>query len=389
MNDLLFARQLQAVNSLETDSFVDLARVGGLNPRSDFRDADLSGTDLRNLDLTAFDFTNARLDHALIAGAIFNKTVRPEQLVRAVYDIEFVVLTIGEHLLAMRQHMAAYIGPRAHVSRAINEALVQLADDPDRRMRRTGAYVADNSDLVRRRLSRPFREAQHTLRSAGRVLILFEPTVELDFDILDWVTRTLDRAKIAYFTLLIPQALDDQFGVVRRRFATIPQKRFLSMENRLAQWRGGFSGKETRAFSQLDRARELAVGYARAVANAQSPVLEPSRPRQMGDPVDGERFLSIIDGRRNGLETLAEAFAALKLPGRAGQRTQLLIREDVFASSDATAVGKVAATVRGKVRIGSFAAMGGGDAEFYVAQGEVGSPAWDVLLSRTGVSSKL
>ncbi len=109
----------------------------------------------------------------------------------------------------------------------------------------------------------------------------------------------------------------------------------------------------------------------------------------MGDPVDGERFLSIFDGRRNGLETLAEAFAALKLPGRVGQRTHLLIREDMFAASDATAISKVAATVRGQVRIGGLAATEGGDAEVYVAQGEIGSPAWRVFLSRTGVVSKL
>lgn len=150
-----------------------------------------------------------------------------------------------------------------------------------------------------------------------------------------------------------------------------------------------FQQRHAGLFPARSRPRELAVGYARAAANAQSPVLEPSRPRQMGDPVDGERFLSIFDGRRNGLETLAEAFAALKLPGRVGQRTHLLIREDVFAASDATAISKVAATVRGQVRIGGLAATEGGDAEVYVAQGEIGSPAWRVFLSRTGVVSKL
>jgi hypothetical protein len=69
-----------------SDDFVSLVRACGLDPAHDFRNADLSGTDLRCADLTEFDFRNARFTGALVEGTSFNGTVSQEQLLDAVHS---------------------------------------------------------------------------------------------------------------------------------------------------------------------------------------------------------------------------------------------------------------------------------------------------------------
>jgi hypothetical protein len=63
--DLAIERVLQA----ETTSFIELAKIAGLDPKEDFRFANLAGTDFSNLDLGGFDFFGARLDGASFKGA--------------------------------------------------------------------------------------------------------------------------------------------------------------------------------------------------------------------------------------------------------------------------------------------------------------------------------
>jgi len=64
------------LKSDRTSSFVELCRVSGLNPATDFRWADLRGIDLSNELLTDFDFRGADLRNANLHGAQF----QPRQL---------------------------------------------------------------------------------------------------------------------------------------------------------------------------------------------------------------------------------------------------------------------------------------------------------------------
>lgn len=386
MNDELFARRLHGLAKLESGAFTDLVRVSGLDVRSDFVEADLSGTDLRNQDLTSFDFTRARFDRALITGALFNGTVRPEQLAEAIHDLEFAVIPIGERLLAMHAQLVTFMGAKAFVPRGVREALLQLAEDPDRRRRRMGAFVGDNSDLVHRRLSKPFRAMNHTLRAAGRCLVLFEPTSDLDFDALEWVLRSLKRSNIASFVFIFPQAMNDDFGVYERRMRSMPSEDSLVFEGRAAHWKSGFVNKESRQFSQLERAHELAVGFAWAAANGKlidppSPSLRARTRWRSGAHPD----FDIGDGRRAEREALSKAVLR-ELGSRkdvaAIARVCILVREDLYTDDEAAKIRAAFGAPNAQFAMATYPDRYNLEVEFYLAIGAHQSPAWAVLAPR-------
>lgn len=58
-----------ALAAAEHASFVELARIAGLDPRNAFRGADLRGVDFQGCDLNGFDFTGADLSGASFGGA--------------------------------------------------------------------------------------------------------------------------------------------------------------------------------------------------------------------------------------------------------------------------------------------------------------------------------
>src|SRR4051794_17717534 len=70
---------IRSIRHSEQKDFMTLARIAGLNPKSDFRHANLSGIDFGSADLKGFDFTGADLRgadlrYASIDGAIFTDT---------------------------------------------------------------------------------------------------------------------------------------------------------------------------------------------------------------------------------------------------------------------------------------------------------------------------
>lgn len=78
-------RMLMAIlDAPDEQSFVALARLGGLDPAKAFRHADLTRCDFGDDDLTGFDFsganlTGATLDRAKIDGLIWDDaTIWPE-----------------------------------------------------------------------------------------------------------------------------------------------------------------------------------------------------------------------------------------------------------------------------------------------------------------------
>jgi hypothetical protein len=69
------SEKIRLVLESETDNFVELTKISGLDPSRAFRYADLSGTDFSGLDLSGFDFTGARLDDCKFNNAYLEKTV--------------------------------------------------------------------------------------------------------------------------------------------------------------------------------------------------------------------------------------------------------------------------------------------------------------------------
>jgi hypothetical protein len=102
---------LAALIGAPTDDFVELVRVSGLDPKRDFRHADLSGADLRGADLTEFDLSHARLNGALLAGARLNETVHPEQMAQAVMTAPVICFFVGRACTDASKDILADLGP--------------------------------------------------------------------------------------------------------------------------------------------------------------------------------------------------------------------------------------------------------------------------------------
>ncbi len=73
-----WAARARAVIGAESNNFMELLKISGLDPKMDLRFADWSGVDFSLCDLRGFDFTAARLkgcrfDGALIKGARFDQ----------------------------------------------------------------------------------------------------------------------------------------------------------------------------------------------------------------------------------------------------------------------------------------------------------------------------
>jgi formylglycine-generating enzyme required for sulfatase activity len=89
-NEELAARARAIIRS-ESDNFVELLRISGLDPKTDLRFADWSGLDFSGCDLRGYDFTGARLhgckfNGALIEGARFDQAEIDRANLRAAKD---------------------------------------------------------------------------------------------------------------------------------------------------------------------------------------------------------------------------------------------------------------------------------------------------------------
>ncbi|MEG4035261.1 pentapeptide repeat-containing protein [Microcoleus sp. S36b_A4] len=60
---------IQQILEAETNNFVELAKIAGLDIATDFADADLSGVDLRDADLSRANLSGADLTYADLSGA--------------------------------------------------------------------------------------------------------------------------------------------------------------------------------------------------------------------------------------------------------------------------------------------------------------------------------
>jgi uncharacterized protein YjbI with pentapeptide repeats len=68
------SERVAAVIEADTDNFVFLANMLGLDPATDFRHSDLTGVDLSNCDLRGYDFSGADLTGAYGTDVIWDET---------------------------------------------------------------------------------------------------------------------------------------------------------------------------------------------------------------------------------------------------------------------------------------------------------------------------
>jgi hypothetical protein len=211
-------------------------------------------------------------------------------------------------------------------------------------------------------------------RPALQALVVFAPKC----------IRELEHAKVPAYVFAFPQTLDDKFGTFARRMRAMQPERFMTFEGSAAHWRSGFSLKESRQFSQLERARELALGFTWAAIH--STLVRPKWTGQHRLRLAGPETtqFDIGDGRRNAGEPLSEAI--IRETGKRGvygrsQTGLLLIREDLFVKADERDWANVLGKTTGPLNIGTYPRRENMEAEFYLAFGGLEAAAWDVVMT--------
>lgn len=383
MDEHLFAARVRAVAAFEGISFVELVRLSGLRPGTDFRHADLSRTDLRNQDLTDYDLSHASLRGAMIQGAIFNGTVKPHQTREAIAGTPAVVIPIGERLLAQRPSLASKIGENVFIPGGVLEALQQLADAPQRRMRRSGVYIGDSSDLVRRRLAHHFTNLSRTLKASGACFVLFEPDVDLDFDILDVVLRYLKKSGIPLFVFVFPQVIEsDPIGsqLAMARLRALDPSIWLNTSKVPVPSAGRPRpiGKPAQFFAELERCRANTIAFIRAFAASTPRSASPTARRGIED--EAAKPVLITGARRN-RERLSAAVMR-ELATAEGyfypDRFHVFIREDLYSADEVSAIG---GQFGGRRSVAAFSTFRPEHAEqeFFVVAGPASSSVWNTL----------
>lgn len=381
MNRRIMATRLRAIADSDTHTFTELVRLSGLNPQQDFRHADLSRTDLRNQDLRAFDLTYANLRGAMTVGALFNNTVRRAQLSDAIEGVPVVVILIGERLLAIREELVRYFGGNVLIPSAAAEAMRTLVDAPMQRAQAAGVYLGDNTDLVRRRLSRHFRQLSRTLRASGACFILFEPQSSFEFDILDVVMRYLRKDGLEPYVFAFPQSLEREAAgaqIVVSGLRGIGGACTNMSKAHLGR-RVNFYPRTTQRLSQIERSREQAIGFVWAVANA--------RPKTPAVPNDrypyGDGSTALIDGTRLGTESLAslfkrevgKVFSEYYVP----ERCHVFLRDDLYSSESSSQIAAQFSGQRTRFEFSVFPSRSGFEPEFMAFVGSSDSRIWDTL----------
>lgn len=381
MSDAILATRLRAVAACDSTSFVELVKLSGLKPNRDFRHADLSYADLRGQDMSAFDLSHADLTGALLLGATFNATVTLQQRAAAINGARAVVIPIGEALLQDQDRLTTFFGDQVFVPAKVCKALRQLAQDPDRRLRRLGLYLGDGTDLARRRLSKPFRAIAPTLRASGACYILLEAKTDLDFDALRVIQGYLRRDGVKTIILALPTA-EAAGQLAATRLRSLPAETWIGMEKPSSGRRVRLYSLPPQSLTHLQRMREKTAGLVWAVANSLPRVEDQVRRPGYSYAL----ATSVVDGARRGTEPLDRAMVrdvAASSPGGddvpSTGRRHLLVREDLFSNDVATRLNANLGDQYTPCSIATFPVRSGFDPEYYVISAPRDNDVWKTL----------
>jgi len=383
-NQLLFAR-VRAISAAESDSFVELVKLSGLEPRRDFRNADLSRADLRGQDMRSFDLRGASLRGALIQGARFNNSVSRAQLKEAIAGVPAVLLPVGERLLKLREAVARHLGEKVLVPEAVVDSLSQLLDEPMRRQRRIGAYIGDSSDLVRRRLSGRFRDLSRTLKASGACFIVAEPQTDLDFDTLNVIQGYLRRDGVRTFSFVLPQAMMSDpalSALAQARLRALPKGSWMNLNETRRGHKTHLHAAPPQGLSLLENAREKVIAFVWVVANARPQWCVRARLKGVGV---GEAEL--FDGARRPRESIADAIIRELYddsPDAWGfaERQHVFVREDLYSTDLGSIIAAKLGGQRVTVEVSTFPHREGYAAEYYAVAGPAASDIWNALRLR-------
>jgi DNA-binding winged helix-turn-helix (wHTH) protein len=131
-------RAIARVHAAQTDNFIELVNISGLDPKVDFRFSNLKEVDFTNLNLSGFDFTGANMigcifNKAKITGAIFDEAQIDRLALHAATDwknyakvkqphMESSIIQHGKLTLDLERHTCVW--DRWEITLTITEFLV-------------------------------------------------------------------------------------------------------------------------------------------------------------------------------------------------------------------------------------------------------------------------
>lgn len=384
MGDRLFYSRVQSVISSDTDRFSELVRRSGLSPSKDFRRVDLSYTDLRGEDLRDFDFTGSSFHGALVAGALFNDTVKRQQLRDSEKTSRAVVAIIGTRLPQFEGRTTSMLGKDIVVPKQFTDAAHKVAGDQDRRRIETGVHLGDSTDLAGRRMAHPFKLHDRTISNSRSAVIVFTPEDDIDFDALSATRRRFSKIGKTPIIFLIPELMRDmgpRQAILKHRLSQIPEELVLdfSIGARLhadnsATWtaRGDVIGAR-------------AVSYLKVIARAQVVMSQPlARENENYTRLKPWVFSGHLGKRKayysaiaNDLQEMEDQVGAGTLTGG---RRHLLIRRDLFDTAPADNLVRALTPLNGTCALSLFDRQKESDPDFWVTTGPSETPIWQLLI---------
>jgi hypothetical protein len=383
MQERDFSTRMQSVISSVSDRFTQVVRASRLNPATDFRYADLSCADLRGEDLRQFDFSHASFRGALVAGAMFNDTVKKRHLADAEKSSRAVVALIGNRLAPLEDRSQAYLGQDIVVPKHFTSAARMVGADQDRRRIETGVHLGDSSDLARKRMARPFRLHEHTIVNSRGAVILFEPLDDIDFDTLSAVRTRFQRAEKPAMIFLLPELMEDggaRETILNARLRQLPSEALIDMSVAASAFSAGISTGDDRVAHTRDRA----LGFLAMLPRTEAMI---SPPIPTGQAYDYAGSPWLLDGARRGRRGLYSAITSdleeaedQNRVGTTPDRRHVFIRRDLYDAVPAETLARTLTPRYGSCALAVFDPVKKSEVEYYVASGPSESPMWRLMI---------
>jgi hypothetical protein len=204
---------LSALIAASTDDFLELARISGLDPKRDFRHADLSGADLRGFDLTAFDLSSARLNGTLLAGAKLNDTVSRSQLEHALLELPVACFFIGRRGGDAGSYILDDLGPRFRLGGRTADAVEDARRHRDRMLHLSSTRVRNPADVPNFKLEPEVLEKDVSTSSAA--LVIADVRNRFDADVLTSLLDGLAATDLPCFVFAVTESMPRVSKTVR------------------------------------------------------------------------------------------------------------------------------------------------------------------------------
>lgn len=388
MNLVQLTRGLQELAAIDGEAvgFAEMVRRAGLDPKRDFRQANMSGADLRGQDLRGFDFRHATFDGAKILGASFDPKLTQRQRASATRDGRAISMFIGHQLEAAHGQFRAAMSRSIVTPALMNEALRNVGREREQHYGAGGVFLSDGRRAVSRLMSNAFRHAEAAIKDSSVTVIFFEPTTDFDFDTLAVVQSRVKRAGGRHFTFVFPSFMDGDAG--RRLFDVRAKTAFDPPANAVVFQQGATHPLRQRAAQEANsRSLQFVVEWLNALETAMC-IYGSGRVRSVyGDSDHFANFLSGVVPKSGSLVNALRAAEPELNPRRqtifSGPRA-LFITKEMAKQMDVRAVeGMIASGEGGLLSIYTYDAHPSAFGKFFMISAQSASSIWN-LIEATG-----